>query len=71
MSLFSSKFVQQVNKYLSVSSCDPVDVQFVEGGYLFLASQKGEALLRKNCDLQRCFLLLATGWGRIIIGQLL
>ena len=58
MSLYSSKFIQQASKYLSVGSHDPVDVQFVEGGYLFLASEKGEALLRENYDLQRCLLLM-------------
>lgn len=65
MSLFSYEFLQQAGQHLFVSHSDPVDVQFVEGGYLFLASVKGDAILRENCDLQR-FVLLLANWLRLL-----
>lgn len=53
MSLFSTEFMKNVHQYLSVEDGDPVDVSFVEGGYLFLTSEVGETVMRENYAIQR------------------
>ena len=64
MSLHSSKFLQQAARHLTLDShLEPVDINFVEGGYLFLASEKGEARLRENHHLQRCLVQRWEGKG--------
>jgi len=53
MSMYSSNFIKEIGKHLQVEGCDPPDVQFVEGGYLFLASELGEDVMRENFETQR------------------
>ena len=53
MSLYSSGFIKEIEKHLTVEGHDPPDVQFVEGSYLILASEQGEEVLRKNFEVQR------------------
>ena len=53
LSLHSSRFIKNVKDYLSIEGEEPVDIQFVEGGYLFLATEKGEEVLRKKHSLQK------------------
>lgn len=53
LSLHSSRFIKNVKDYLSIEGEEPVDIQFVEGGYLFLATEKGEEVLRRKHSLQK------------------
>ena len=53
MSMYSSSFIKEIGKHLQVEGHDPPDVQFVEGGYLLLASEHGEEVMRKNFETQR------------------
>lgn len=55
MSLFGAHFIKNINDYLKIeeSGSDEVDVQFVEDGYLFLASDAGKSILEDNYKLQR------------------
>ena len=53
MSQFSIEFLKSAHRHLSVEGEDKVDVGFVEGGYLFLASEEREAVMRENHNLQR------------------
>lgn len=53
MSMFSSDFIQNIDKHLTVEENDPPDVQFVNGGYLLLASNEGVSVLRENYQAQR------------------
>ena len=53
MSLYSSGFIKEIGKHLTVEGHDPPDVQFVEGSYLYLASEQGGEVLRKNFEVQR------------------
>jgi len=52
MSQYGIQFLKDAPKNLSIPGQDPVDVQFVEGGYLFLASDRGESILKKNFATQ-------------------
>eukprot|EP00731_Ephydatia_muelleri_P015192 Em0008g912a len=52
MSLHSVGFIKELAKHLGVEGEVPPDVQFVEGGYLFLASEGGEQTLRDNFETQ-------------------
>ena len=66
MSLHSVGFIKELAKHLGVEGEVPPDVQFVEGGYLFLASEGGEQTLRDNFKTQRfvSHFSLGTGeWG--------
>ena len=54
MSMYSCDFIRDIVEHLGVEGSDPPDVQFVEGGYLFLASSEGEGILRENHGMQRC-----------------
>ena len=64
MSLFSSAFIRDVANHLAVgnegvSDEDYLpDVQFVNGAYLFLASEKGERILLENFKTQRYCVLV-------------
>ena len=53
LSMWSSNFLQNVSQYLTVPGEDEVDIQFFQGGYLFLASERGKAILEENYALQR------------------
>ena len=51
MSLYSVQFLKDIH-HLGVEGKDELDVSFVEGGYLFLASEEGEEIMRENHALQ-------------------
>lgn len=55
MSLYSIQFLKSINRYLHVDGSEDgnLDIGFVEGGYLFLAPEKGEVITRENYALQR------------------
>ena len=53
MSLYSIEFLKNAHHHLEVEGEDEVDVGLVEGGYLFLASEEGERVMRENHTLQR------------------
>ena len=72
MSMYSCDFIKNIGQHLGIEGEDPPDVQFVEGGYLFLASQAGERVLRENCALQRSvwkllLLYLALLWFFLLL----
>ena len=48
---------------MTVEGEEPPDVQFVEGGYLFLASNEGEQTMRENFETQRFVRGGAWEWG--------
>lgn len=52
MSKFGSHFTTHIDEFLAVNG-DAPGVQFVERGYLFLATQRGLPVLRRNVDLQQ------------------
>ncbi|MCU0957548.1 MAG: FAD-binding oxidoreductase, partial [Hydrogenophaga sp.] len=52
MSRFGTEFLRRLPEHLSVDGVAP-DVGFHEGGYLFLATAAGEAVLRENHATQR------------------
>ncbi|OQR90414.1 FAD-dependent oxidoreductase domain-containing protein [Achlya hypogyna] len=52
MSQYGLEFLRNAKDNLSVLGCDPVDVNFVENGYLFLASAKGRETLKANHAVQ-------------------
>lgn len=54
MSLFSCDFIRNIDELLAIPGEEPLGVQFVEGGYLFLASEEGEGVMRENYETQRC-----------------
>ena len=53
MSQYGAEFFKNVNHHLLVPGGDPVDVNFEEHGYLFLASEKEQHILRENHEFQR------------------
>jgi FAD-dependent oxidoreductase domain-containing protein 1 len=53
LSQWSAQFLQNMSEHLSVPGEDLPDPQFIEGGYLFLAGDKGEHQMRENYKLQR------------------
>ena len=53
MSMYSSRFIQDIAEHLMVINNDPPDVQFVSGGYLILASEQGVDVMRENFEAQR------------------
>jgi len=53
MSLYSSQFLKDIHHHLSIEGEEPPDVSFVEGGYLFLATEAGESIMRENYAVQR------------------
>ena len=53
LSLWSVQFLRSIAEHLSVPGEDPPDLQFIEGGYMFLATRVGEHQLRENYKLQR------------------
>ncbi|RLN95113.1 hypothetical protein BBJ28_00000123 [Nothophytophthora sp. Chile5] len=53
MSLYGTQFLKDIGTNLHVAGHDAPDVQFVEGGYMFLASDRGLDILHKNYATQR------------------
>lgn len=53
LSMWSSNFLQSVSHHLTVPGEDKVDIQFFQGGYLFLASERGKPILQENYKLQK------------------
>lgn len=53
LSMWSSTFLQSASHHLAVPVEDEVDIQFFQGGYLFLASERGKAILQENYALQK------------------
>ena len=53
MSLFSNSFIKNIHQYLHVDGDDPPDIQYIDSCYLFLASERGENILRENYETQR------------------
>lgn len=58
MSLYGAEFVRNVDRHLRVPNGDPVDVNYCEKGYLLLATEKEQDMLRENYELQRFAFLL-------------
>jgi glycine/D-amino acid oxidase-like deaminating enzyme len=52
MSQFGTRFIQHIGEHLSVNGEAP-EIGFHEGGYLFLASSAGRAILQSNHLVQR------------------
>lgn len=52
ISKFAAEFLRKAHEHLAVGDFSPA-LSFKEAGYLFLATEKGRALLQKNVDLQR------------------
>ncbi|XP_053187904.1 FAD-dependent oxidoreductase domain-containing protein 1 isoform X2 [Scomber japonicus] len=53
LSLASADFMRNINEHLSVMNEDPVDLQFNQSGYLFLASQEVAHIMEENYSTQR------------------
>lgn len=53
MSLYSVQFLKNIHQHLGVENEEALDVGLVERGYLFLTSEVGEEIMRKNHALQR------------------
>lgn len=54
MSQYGTEFLRSIPERLRIdASHDAPDVQFVEGGYLFLASDKNLQILHDNYNTQR------------------
>jgi glycine/D-amino acid oxidase-like deaminating enzyme len=53
LSRFGIGFLRQAHELLSVEGEPPVELGLREPGYLFLASEAGETILRENHDIQR------------------
>lgn len=52
LSQFGAEFIKEINSYLQVDEDDPVNVDFMENGYLFLATEKGMPVLLQNHKTQ-------------------
>ncbi|CAN9501046.1 unnamed protein product [Ophioblennius macclurei] len=53
LSLASADFMRNINDHLGVLDQDPVEMQFNQGGYLFLASEEGAPIMEENYNTQR------------------
>uniref|UniRef100_M4BFM4 FAD-dependent oxidoreductase domain-containing protein 1 n=1 Tax=Hyaloperonospora arabidopsidis (strain Emoy2) TaxID=559515 RepID=M4BFM4_HYAAE len=53
MSLYGTDFLRNIGSTLKVDGHDAPNVQFVEGGYMFLASDRGVDILRENYATQK------------------
>ncbi|CAK4080853.1 unnamed protein product [Aphanomyces euteiches] len=62
MSQYGVEFLKNSAENLQVPGSDPVDVQYTQGGYLFLASNKGVDILRENYATQRYIPLVLAIW---------
>lgn len=52
LSQFGGQFLKNINDYLLVDPEEPVNIDFVENGYLFLATEKGLPVLMQNHENQ-------------------
>lgn len=53
LSLASADFMRNINEYLGVLHEEPVDLQFNQSGYLFLASEAVAHIMEENYNTQR------------------
>lgn len=53
LSLASADFMRNINDHLGVLNEDPVDLQFQQSGYLFLASEEVAHIMEENYSTQR------------------
>ncbi|XP_054481921.1 FAD-dependent oxidoreductase domain-containing protein 1 [Anoplopoma fimbria] len=53
LSLASADFMRNINEHLGVLNEDPVDLQFNQSGYLFLASEEVAHIMEENYSAQR------------------
>uniref|UniRef100_H3HBG1 Tryptophan synthase beta chain-like PALP domain-containing protein n=1 Tax=Phytophthora ramorum TaxID=164328 RepID=H3HBG1_PHYRM len=53
MSLYGTEFLSNIGTNMKVDGHDAPDVQFVEGGYMFLASERGMDVLNQNYATQK------------------
>ncbi|KUF90881.1 hypothetical protein AM588_10003055 [Phytophthora nicotianae] len=53
MSLYGTEFLRNLGTNMKVDGHDAPDVQFVEGGYMFLASERGLDVLHQNYATQK------------------
>ncbi|XP_028277142.1 FAD-dependent oxidoreductase domain-containing protein 1 [Parambassis ranga] len=53
LSLASADFMRNINEHLGVLDEDPVDLQFNQSGYLFLASEEVAHIMEENYSTQR------------------
>ncbi|EGZ28719.1 hypothetical protein PHYSODRAFT_552420 [Phytophthora sojae] len=53
MSLYGTEFLRNIGTNMKVDGHDAPDVQFVEGGYMFLASERGVNVLQQNYATQK------------------
>ncbi|XP_042354940.1 FAD-dependent oxidoreductase domain-containing protein 1 [Plectropomus leopardus] len=53
LSLASAAFMRNINEHLGVLHEDPVDLQFNQSGYLFLASERVAHIMEDNYSTQR------------------
>lgn len=53
LSLASADFMRNINDHLGVLNEDPVDLQFNQSGYLFLASEEVAHIMEENYSTQR------------------
>jgi FAD-dependent oxidoreductase domain-containing protein 1 len=60
LSLYGSEFLKSLGTTMQVDGHDTPDVQFVEGGYMFMASSRGLDTLHKNYEVQRCVHVLSA-----------
>ena len=52
LSQWSSQFLKDVDTHLAVNG-DLLDLGYVKGSYMFLASEQGHKILKSNCETQR------------------
>ncbi len=53
ISRFGVQLIKNLDRWLGVDGDPPPEIDFVEGGYLFLATQAGMPILRQNHEVQR------------------
>jgi sarcosine oxidase len=53
ISKFGVTFIKDLDRWLGVDGETPPEIDFVEGGYLFLATPDGMPILRRNHELHR------------------
>jgi FAD-dependent oxidoreductase domain-containing protein 1 len=60
ISRFGISLIKHLDDWLGVAGDPPLSVDFVEGGYLFLATQAGQAILEHNHAIQQAHGALVT-----------
>ena len=53
ISRFGIELIKDLDRWLGVDGAPPPEIDFVEGGYLFLATEAGLPILRHNHAVQR------------------